>query len=138
MNFESSDYACCDYHGKKLGDCGIIYVPYIPKQIVKTDEERDAIVKRERAGKSYAKVKLSNDNPHYRHKRGEIVDKDPLTKKICLEIETVNTCDKNGCQTLIGVIYPHGYEKIWFNEDELSNFETYDDNGDLLNRQISK
>ena len=132
MVFESSDYVLCSYHGNKPGNCGIIYASYIPKQIVETNEEREAIAKRERAGKSYAKVKLSNDNPHYRHKRGEIVDKDPLTKKLCLEIETVNTCDKNGYQTLIGVIYPHGYEKIWFNEDELSNFETYNDNGDLI------
>lgn len=129
---EFSDYTCCGYHGMKPGNCGSIYAPYIPMQIVETDEEREARVKRKRAGKSYAKVKLSNDNPHYRYKRGEIVDKDPFTKKICLEIETVNTCDKNGYQTLIGVIYPHGYEKIWFNEDELSNFETYDDNGDLI------
>lgn len=133
MNFESSDYTCHGYHGMKPGNCGIIYAPYIPMQIVETDEAREARVKRKRAGKSFAKVKLSNDNPHYRRKRGEIVDKDPLTKKIYLEIETVNTCDKNGYQTLIGVIYPHGYEKIWFNEDELSNFETYNENGDLLN-----
>lgn len=132
MNVESSDYAHIGYHGMKPGNSGIIYVPYIPTQIVETDEEREIRVKRKRAGKSYAKVKLSNDNPHYRYKRGEIVDKDPITKKYCLEIETVNTCSKNGCYTLIGVIYPHGYEKIWFNEDELSNFEIYDENGELI------
>lgn len=132
MTFESSDYALCGYHGMKPGDCGIVYLPYIPKQIVETDEEREARVKRKRAGKSYARVKLSNDNPHYRYKRGEIVDKDPLNKKICLEIEMVNICYKNGCQTWIGVTYPHGYKKIWFNEDELECFEHYDENGDLL------
>ena len=37
------------------------------------------------------------------------------------------------CQTLVGVMYSHGYKKIWFNEDELSNFETHDENGDLVN-----
>lgn len=132
MNFESSDYVLCGYRGKKPVNSGVIYIPYIPKQIVETDEEREARVKRERAGKSYAKVKLSNDNPHYRHKRGEIVDKDPITKKYCLEIETVNMCSKNGCQTWIGVMYPHGYKKIWFDEDELSNFETYDENGNSI------
>lgn len=132
MNFESSDYALCSYRGKKLGNSGIIYVPYIPKQIVETDEEREARVKRARAGKSYAKVKLSNDNPHYRHKRGEIVDRDLANKRYRLEIETVNTCSKNGHYTWIGVMYPNGYEKIWFNEDELSNFETYDENGELV------
>jgi hypothetical protein len=131
MNFDSSDYVLCDYRGKKPGDSGIIYVPYIPKQIVETDEERDARVKHNRAGKSYAKVKLSNNNPHYRCKRGEIVDKDPLTKKICLEIETWNYCSKDGCMTLVAVTRSH-YKKIWFNEDELTNFETYDENGDKI------
>ena len=78
-------------------------------------------------------MKLSNDNPRYRHKRGKIVDKDLIARKYCLEIETVNICSKNGCQTWIGVMYPHGYKKIWFNEDELTNFETYDENGELVN-----
>lgn len=132
MNFESSDYALCGYRGKKLGTSGIIYVPYIPMQIVETDEEREARIKRNRAGKSYAKVKLSNSNPRYRCKRGEIVDRDLTNKRYRLEIETVNTCSKNGHSTWIGVMYPHGYEKIWFNEDELSNFETYDENGELI------
>ena len=132
MNFESSDYVLCGYRGKKPGNCGIIYVPCIPKQIVETDEEREARVKRERAGKSYAKVKLSNGNPHYRHKRGEIVDRDLANKRYRLEIETVNTCSKNGHYTWIGVMYPNDYEKIWFNEAELSNFETYDENGELV------
>lgn len=133
MDLESSDYMLRGCRGMKPGNSGIIYVPYIPKQIVETDEEREARVKRERAGKSYAKVKLSNDNPFYRHKRGEIVDRDSAAKRYCLEIETVNRCSENGCCTLIGTVHPHGYEKIWFNEDELSNFETYDENGDLVN-----
>lgn len=119
---------CCE---KKLGNSGIVYVPYIPMQIVETDEEREARVKRDRAGKSYAKVKLSNSNPYYRCKRGEIVDKDPLTKKICLEIETWNSCSKDGFMTLVGVVRSK-YKKIWFDEDELTNFETYDENGDLM------
>lgn len=130
MNFETSDYALCGYRGMKPGNCGIVYIPYIPKQIVETDEEREARVKHNRAGKSYAKVKLSNNNPRYRCKRGEIVDKDLAAKRYCLEIETVNRCSENGYYTLIGVIYPHGYEKIWFNEDELTNFESYDENGE--------
>ena len=133
-----SDYVLCDYRGKKPVNSGISYVPYIPKQIVETDEEREARIKRERALKSYAKVKLSNDNPHYRNKRGEIVERDSLTKKICLEIETWNSCSKDGCMTLIGVMYPQGYKKIWFNEDELTNFETYDKNGELLKLAITE
>ena len=130
MNSESPDYVLCGYRRKKPGNSGVVYIPYIPKQIVETDEEREARIKRIRAGRSYAKVKLSNSNPHYRCKRGEIVDKDPLTKKICLEIETWNSCSKDGCMTLVAVARSQ-YKKIWFDEDELTNFETYDENGEL-------
>lgn len=126
-----SDYVLCGYRGKKLEDPGLIYVPYIPKQIVETDEEREARVKRNRAGKSYAKVKLSNSNPHYRCKRGEIVGRDQLAKKICLEIETWNYCSEGGHMTLVGVSRAH-YKKIWFDEDELTQFESFDENGDEL------
>lgn len=125
----SGGYVLYDYRRKKPEDSGIVYIPYIPVQIVETDEEREARVKRNRAGKSYAKVKLSNSNPHYRCKRGEIVDKDPLKKKICLEIETWNSCSESGCMTLVGVLRSQ-YKKIWFDEDELTNFETYDENGE--------
>ena len=129
---DDSGYVLCGYRGKKLGISRIVHIPYIPMQIVETDEEREARIKRERAGKSYAKVKLSNDNPRYRHKRGAVVDRDQENKRYCLEIETVNRCSKDGNSTWIGVMYPHGYEKIWFDEDELSNFETYDENGELV------
>lgn len=126
-----SDYVLCGYRGKKPEDPGLVYVPYIPLQIVETDEEREARVKRNRAGKSYAKVKLSNGNPYYRCKRGEIVGRDPLSKKICLEIETFNYCLENGCMSLVGVTRSH-YKKIWFDEDELIQFESFDENGDEL------
>lgn len=124
------DYVLCGYRGNKPVFEGIVYAPYIPKQIVETDEEREARVKRDRAGKSYAKVKLSNRNPHYRCKRGEIVDRDQLNKKVCLEIETWNTCTESGHMTWVAVMSSQ-YKKIWFDEDELENFETYDENGDL-------
>lgn len=131
MNVESSDYVLYGYRGKKPGNSGIVYIPYIPKQIVETDEEREARVKCNRAGKSYAKVKLSNNNPHYRCKRGEIVDKDPLTKKICLEIETWNYCSKDGRMSWVAAARSH-YKKIWFDEDELTQFESFDENGELV------
>ena len=76
------------YCGNKPESSCIVYAPYIPKHIVETDEEREARVKRSRVGKSYAKVKLSNSNSHYRCKRDEIVDRDQMNKKVCLEIET--------------------------------------------------
>ena len=116
----------CGYRGTKPAFAGIVYAPYIPKQIVETDEELEARVKRSRAGKSYAKVKLSNSNPHYRCKRGEIVDRDPLNK-----IETWNTCTESGHMSWVAVMPSH-YKKIWFDEDELENFESYDENGDKL------
>ena len=110
-----SDYVLCGYRGTKPVNAGIVYAPYIPKQIVETDEEREARVKRNRAGKSYAKVKLSNSNPRYRCKRGEIVVRDPLDKKVCLEIETWNTCTESGHTTWVAVM-PSQYKKIWFYE----------------------
>ena len=128
---DNSDYVLCGYRGNKPVFEGIVYAPYIPKQIVETDEDREARVKRDRAGKSYAKVKLSNSNPHYRCKRGEIVDRDQLNKKVCLEIETWNTCTESGHMTWVAVM-PSQYKKIWFDEDELENFESYDENGDLI------
>ena len=125
------DYVLCGYRGTKPAFAGIVFAPYIPKLIVETDEEREARVKRDRADKSYAKVKRSNINPHYRCKRGEIVERDPLNKKVCLEIETWNTCTESGHMTWVAVM-PSQYKKIWFDEDELENFETYDENGDLM------
>lgn len=126
-----SDYVLCGYRGNKPVFEGIVYAPYIPMQIVETDEERETRVKHSRAGKSYAKVKLSNSNPHYRCKRGEIVDRDLLNKKFCLEIETWNTCTESGHMTWVAVM-PSQYKKIWFDKDELTDFEVYDENGDLI------
>ena len=126
-----SDYVVpCSYCGNKPESSCIIYTPFIPMQIVETDEEREARVKRIRAGKSFAKVKLSNRNPHYRCKRGEIIERDLLNNKVCLEIETWNTCTESGHMTWVAVM-PSQYKKIWFDEDELENFESYDENGDL-------
>ena len=126
-----NDYMLIGFCGKKPENSGIVHAPYIPKQIVETDEEREARVKRNRAGKSYAKVKLSNSNSHYRCKRGEIVERDPLNKKVCLEIETWNTCTESGHMTWVAVM-PSQYKKIWFDEDELTQFEIYDENGELI------
>lgn len=35
----NSDYVLCGYRGKPENSC-IVYAPYIPMQIVETDEER--------------------------------------------------------------------------------------------------
>ena len=106
---------------------GIVYLNYIPVQLTKADAEK--CMKVLRAGKTYARVKLSNPNPKYRGKRGIVWETDG--DGFLLEIETVNATYRNECSTLIGVVYPNGYKKIWFNADEVEDFETYGGNGDL-------
>jgi hypothetical protein len=115
------------FNPSRPSDTGIVYCNYIPIQL--TEEEWEKHEKMSRAGKTYAKVKRSNPNPAYRCKRGQVVNKGPTG--YCLEIETVNRTNENGCSTLIGVTYPHGYKKIWFDHDEVEDFETYDENGEL-------
>lgn len=116
------------FNQSRPADMGITYCNYIPVQL--TEEEWEKRRKMNRARKTYAKVKRSNPNPAYRCKRGQVVEKSPTG--YCLEIETVNTTNEEGFSTLIGVTYPHGYEKIWFNTDEVVDFETYDENGELV------
>lgn len=106
---------------------GIVYYNYVPVQL--TEEEWEKREKMNRAGKTYAKVKRSNPNPSYRCKRGQVVMQ--TSTGYCLEIETVNRTWEDGHHTLVGVTYPHGYKKIWFDTDEVEDFETYDENGDL-------
>ena len=107
---------------------GIVYCHYIPVTLLPDEWKKRE--KMNRAGKTYAKVKKSNPNPSYRCKRGQVVEMSPTG--YCLEIETVNTTNEEGFSTLVGVIYPHGYKKIWFDHDEVEGFETYDENGELV------
>lgn len=100
---------------------------YIPVQL--TPELSKELNKQKYAGKTFASVKRENKNPFYRLKRGEVLE---INNDNCLlEIETVNRVSDNGFSTLLGVIYPYGYEKIWFKMDELENFETYDEDGNI-------
>lgn len=118
----------------KPGNGDIVYMPYIPVQIVETQEEMQARLRREHAGKMFARVKRANENPHYRSKRGEVVKtmtSDGGKKLFCLNIETVNTCSKNGFMTLVGVM-KSSYVDIWFPEDDLTDFEVYDKDGNLV------
>lgn len=104
----------------------ITHCNYIPIQI--TPEISKELDKQKYAGKTFASVKRENKNPFYRLKRGEVLE---ITNDSCLlEIETVNRTD-GGFSTLLGVIYPHGYEKIWFKKDELEKFEKYDEDGNI-------
>lgn len=111
---------------KKPGNSGIVYCDYIPVQL--SEEQAKEMQRRERAGSTYARVKLSNPNPRYRLKRGVVkntFERDG-NKMVCLAIETLNTCSENGCMTLMGTSET---EDIWFNEDELEGFVTYDADG---------
>ena len=106
MGNDNGDYVLASFAGNKKASGEIIHVPYVPVMFVETDEERTARNKRERAGKGFASVKLSNEDCRKRGKRGEIVaSKVENGKQLhCLNIELINTCSKNGCHTLIGVI----------------------------------
>lgn len=100
----------------------IIHCNYIPIQI--TLELSEYLDKQKCAGKIFANVKRENKNPHYRLKRGKVLE---INNDSCLlEIETVNSVSDDGGSTLIGAIYPNGYEKIWFKMDELEKFEIHD------------
>ena len=106
---------------------GIKYCKYIPIPI--TQDIARYLDKQKCAGKTFASVKRENKNPFYRLKRGEVLE---ITNDSCLlEIETVNSVSDNGFSTLMGVVYPHGYEKIWFKMDELEKFEIYDEDGNI-------
>lgn len=130
-----NDYILLGFKGTEKPECGIVHVTDLPMMIIETDEERSARVKRERAGKKFARVKLSNEDCRKRGKRGEIVaSKVENGKQLhCLNIELINTCSKNGHRTLLGVFKSKDtYNDIWFMEDELENFEKYDENGELI------
>ena len=118
----------------KPGNEGIVYMNYIPVQIVETQEEMQERLRKERAGKMFARVKMTNDNSKYRSKRGEVIntmESDNGKKMFCLRIETVNTCNKSGFMTLVGVL-KSSYIGVWFPEDELTDFEVYDKDGKLV------
>ena len=116
----------------ETGDDGIVYCNYIPMTL--SEEEWKKREREFRANKTYAKVSLQHPNPSYRGKRGIIWETNFLNgnEQCLLEIETVNTVSENGFSTLVGVMYPNGYNKIWFPKAILENFEKYDENGDLV------
>ncbi len=112
----------------KPGNSGIVYCNYIPMQL--TPEEAEKRNKEFRAGKTYARVSFKHPDPYRRGKRGIIWE--TKDNQCLLEIETVNRVSEHGFSTLVGVMYPTGYTKIWFPKDVLEDFEEYDENGDLV------
>lgn len=112
-------------------DCGIMFLPYLPLCRTLTQEQWLDMEKRARAGKAFAKVRLSNPSPSYRCKRGEVkaVEAYKDERRVCLRIETVNICDEKGFMTLLGT---SDREDIWFGEAELHEFELYGSDGELV------
>lgn len=115
------------FGASKPGNSGIVYCNYIPMQL--TPEEAEKRNREFRAGKTYARVSFKHPDPYCRGKRGIIWDR--KDNQCLLEIETVNRVSENGFSTLVGVIYPTGYTKIWFPMDVLEKFEEYDEKGEL-------
>lgn len=114
-------------NSKKPDDSDIVYCNYIPIQL--TPEEAEKRNREFRAGKTYAMVSFKHQDPYCRGKRGIIWDR--KDNQCLLEIETVNRVSENGFSTLVGVLYPTGYTKIWFPMDMLEKFEEYDEKGEL-------
>ena len=121
-------YAIGKFNEKKHGNSGIVYCNYIPKQL--TEEEWEKRNRESRAGKTYARVSFKHPDPYCRGKRGIIWE--TKDNQCLLEIETVNRVSEHGFSTLVGVLYPTGYTKIWFPKDVLEDFEEYDEKGELV------
>ena len=119
------------FGSSKPGNSGIVYCNYIPMQL--TQEEAEKRNREFRAGKTYARVSFKHPDPYCRGKRGIIWDRKVIdgNQSCLLEIETVNRVSENGFSTLVGVMYPTGYTKIWFPMDMLEKFEEYDEKGEL-------
>lgn len=118
------------YKGMKPGNCGVVYVPYIPVQL--TPEQAEVERKRKVAGKTFARVSLEHSDPCVRRKEGEVLEtREENGKKLyCLCIEKLNTCSKDGFMTLLGVVKSdETYSKEWVSEDLIDKVWSYDADG---------
>ncbi len=140
MNIKESDgyllvkdsaYAIGKFNETKSENSGIVYHNYVPVNL--TEEEWEKRERMKRAGKTYARVSFKYPDPYCRGKRGIIWDSYVFNgeEQCLLEIETVNRVSENGFSTLVGVLYPTGYTKIWFPKAVLEDFEEYDEKGEL-------
>lgn len=131
-----NDYQLVGYKEKQNGDTGTVFMPYIP--VMMSDEETEKRRLAKYANKTFAKVKLSNGNAHYRGKECEILEtkEDNGHKQYLLDIEVGNTCSKSGFHTLVAYIKTKDspyWKKIWFDEDEVELIH-YDDNGKVIKK----
>ena len=131
-----NDYQLVGYKEKQNGDTGTVFMPYIP--VMMSDEETEKRHLAKYANKTFAKVKQSNGNAHYRGKECEILEtkEDNGHKQYLLDIEVGNTCSKSGSHTLVAYIKTKDspyWKKIWFDEDEVELIH-YDDNGKVIKK----
>ena len=122
--------ASIGYNGMKPGNCGIVYMPYIPVQ--PTSEQAEAMRKKEVAGKTFARVSLEHPDPCVRRKEGEVLEtkEENGKKQYCLYVEKLNTCSKDGFMTLLGVVKSdETYSKEWVSEDLVDKVWSYDADG---------
>ena len=116
------------YKGMKPGNCGIVYMPYIPVQLA-------SMRKRKVTGKTFARVSLEHPDPRIRCKEGEILEtREENGKKLyCLYIEKINICSKNGFTTWIGVVKSdETYSKEWVSEDLIDKIWLYGADGNEI------
>ena len=136
IQLSANNYQLVGYKEKQNGDTGTVFMPYIP--VMMSDEETEKRHLAKYANKTFAKVKLSNGNAHYRGKECEILEtkEDNGHKQYLLDIEVGNTCSKSGFHTLFAYIKTKDspyWKKIWFDEDEVELIH-YDDNGKVIKK----
>ena len=92
IQLSANDYQLVGYKEKQNGDTGTVFMPYIP--VMMSDEETENRHLAKYANKTFAKVKQSNGNAHYRGKECEILEtkEDNGHKQYLLDIEVGNTC----------------------------------------------
>ena len=136
IQLSANDYQLVDYKEKQNGDTGTVFMPYI--LVMMSDEEAEKRHLAKYANKTFAKVKQSNGNAHYRGKECEILEtkEDNGHKQYLLDIEVGNTCSKSGFHTLVAYIKTKDspyWKKIWFDEDDVE-LVRYDVNGKVIKK----
>lgn len=129
MNVLPNNYSLMGYKGMKPGNCGVVYMPYVPISI--TADEAEQLKKQKRANSTYVTISLDHPCANVRNKRGKVLDIRVTVdgvKTFCVLIDKINTCYKNGSHTFIGVP-ESSYEEEWIDEKYITNIEAYDENG---------
>ena len=114
------------YKGMKPGNCGTVYMPYIPVQL--TPEQIEAMRKKEVAGKTFAKVSERHPDRRFSGKTGEVLDvkvEDGATKYLVRLNIYGNNSPNSRCWTAI----KPAYVNEWIGEEFIDHVWSYDDSG---------